>query len=137
MPETAKELGLKVSHTNTTKRNGVGMRFPESFNTKGDERFDVHKSTHAATDYLKRINNKFNNWFLTLAAYNWGWGNVRQVTNFYEIQDFFEIADNIPKATKKYIYTTMAYHQILEHPYYKRYLQTPITPQDTPPSDQV
>ncbi|MDH5553532.1 MAG: transglycosylase SLT domain-containing protein, partial [Nitrosomonas sp.] len=41
-----------------------------------DERQDVIAATHAALDYLQALNNKFDDWNLALAAYNWGQGAV-------------------------------------------------------------
>ena len=38
----------------------------------GDERTDVQKSTVAAAKYLKFLYQKFHDWNLVLAAYNWG-----------------------------------------------------------------
>ncbi|MEY8876217.1 MAG: transglycosylase SLT domain-containing protein [Leptothrix sp. (in: b-proteobacteria)] len=43
-----------------------------------DDRRDVLASTRAALDYLARLNREFNDWRLSLAAYNWGEGNVRR-----------------------------------------------------------
>ncbi|WP_310463709.1 transglycosylase SLT domain-containing protein [Sphaerotilus sp.] len=44
-----------------------------------DDRRDVLASTRAALDYLGRLNKMFNgDWQLSLAAYNWGEGNVKR-----------------------------------------------------------
>lgn len=42
----------------------------------GDERTDVQKSTVAAAKYLKFLHQKFHDWNLVLAAYNWGSASV-------------------------------------------------------------
>jgi membrane-bound lytic murein transglycosylase D len=43
-----------------------------------DERLDLHKSTDAASSYLKKYYKKFNKWYLALLAYNCGEGNVAE-----------------------------------------------------------
>ena len=55
MPQTARRFGLTV-------------------NSEIDERFDVRKSTAAATAYLATLYGIFNDWPLALAAYNCGEG---------------------------------------------------------------
>jgi membrane-bound lytic murein transglycosylase D len=42
----------------------------------GDQRTDVQKSTRAAAKYLKFLYQKFHDWNLVLAAYNWGPASV-------------------------------------------------------------
>jgi peptidoglycan lytic transglycosylase D len=43
-----------------------------------DSRRDVVAATSSALDYLQTLNAEFNDWQLSLAAYNWGEGNVRR-----------------------------------------------------------
>jgi len=43
-----------------------------------DSRRDVVAATSSALDYLQTLNSEFNDWQLSLAAYNWGEGNVRR-----------------------------------------------------------
>lgn len=59
MPETARRFGLTV-------------------NAKLDERFDVEKSTAAATAYLALLYRTFHDWPLAIAAYNCGEGKMGQ-----------------------------------------------------------
>ncbi|MGC8824333.1 MAG: LysM peptidoglycan-binding domain-containing protein [Bacteroidales bacterium] len=60
-----------------------------------DERCDLYLSTDAACRYLKYLYSLFNDWQLTLAAYNGGPGEVRNAiarsggkTNFWELQPY-------------------------------------------------
>jgi membrane-bound lytic murein transglycosylase D len=59
MPETARRFGLTV-------------------NAHVDERFDVQKSTTAATAYLETLYAQFRSWPLALAAYNCGEGAMQK-----------------------------------------------------------
>lgn len=64
MPQTARRFGLTV-------------------NSNVDERFDVQKSTQAATRYLTYLYNIFQNWPLTIAAYNCGEGTMQKALQRY------------------------------------------------------
>lgn len=70
-----------------------------------DERRDYKKSTQAALNYLKDLNEIYKDWTLTLAAYNCGPGNVNKAirrakgkTGFWEIYEFLpsETRDLVP-----------------------------------------
>jgi membrane-bound lytic murein transglycosylase D len=55
----------------------TGRLFGLKQNDWYDGRNDIYKSTQAATTYLKQLSNLYNkDWFLALAAYNAGKGNI-------------------------------------------------------------
>ncbi len=56
----------------------TGKDFELKQNLFRDDRRDVLASTRAALDYLQRLYEKFGDWHLALAAYNWGQGNVQR-----------------------------------------------------------
>jgi membrane-bound lytic murein transglycosylase D len=56
----------------------TGKDFELRQNVFRDDRRDVLASTRAALDYLQRLYAQFGDWQLTLAAYNWGQGNVQR-----------------------------------------------------------
>ena len=55
---------------------GTGREFELHQNVFRDDRRDVLASTRAALDFLAKLHQRFGDWQLALAAYNWGPGNV-------------------------------------------------------------
>jgi len=70
-----------------------------------DERFDPTKSTIAYANYLKVLYNQFGDWYLALAAYNWGPGNVQRAVQRTGYADFWELyrRNVLPAQTKNYV----------------------------------
>ena len=56
----------------------TGESFDLKQNVFRDDRRDVLASTRAALDYLQKLHDRFGNWHLALAAYNWGQGSVNR-----------------------------------------------------------
>ena len=67
-----------------------------------DERRDIIKSTQAACEYLKEMNKLFDNWYLTIAAYNCGQGRVLRASKLHQTYDFWQM-HSLPKETRNYI----------------------------------
>ena len=57
-----------------------------------DERMDPIKSTHAAARYLKALYERYDDWYLALAAYNAGPGKVNTAIRRADSRDFWELA---------------------------------------------
>ncbi len=72
-----------------------------------DERRDPIKSTHAAAKYLTDLYDYFNDWFLTLAAYNCGRMRVLRAIRREETRDYWKLK-SLPRQTRNYIPTLMA-----------------------------
>src|SRR5262249_14539439 len=70
-----------------------------------DDRQDPEKSTKAAARHLKDLYNQFGDWYLAMAAYNSGPGNVQQAVHRTGYVDFWELykRDVLPKETKNYV----------------------------------
>jgi membrane-bound lytic murein transglycosylase D len=71
-----------------------------------DGRRDIYASTIAATTFLKELGEEFNgDYFLALASYNWGKGNVSKAIMRNEYQglptDYWSL--NLPKETSDYV----------------------------------
>ncbi len=67
-----------------------------------DERRDPIKATHAACEFLLDLNESFDNWYLTLAAYNAGGGRIRRATRTHQTFDFWQL-HSLPRETRNYI----------------------------------
>jgi len=99
MPETAREYGLRVDWW-------------------VDERADPERSTRAAVAYLRDLYHQFNDWPLTLAAYNAGPGRVHRALEQNNATTFWELCDAgaLPKETRGYVPTFYATLMIASDP---------------------
>jgi membrane-bound lytic murein transglycosylase D len=70
-----------------------------------DERFDPEKSSLAYARYMKQLYDQFGDWYLAMAAYNWGAGNVQRAVMRTGYADFWELYKRnvLPKETKNYV----------------------------------
>lgn len=70
-----------------------------------DDRLDPEKATRAAARHLKDLYTQFGNWYLAIAAYNCGPGNVSKAVERTGYADFFELRDRhvLPKETTNYV----------------------------------
>jgi membrane-bound lytic murein transglycosylase D len=84
-----------------SRANGYGLQR----NWWVDERQDPEKSTRAAARHLKDLYNEFGDWYLAMAAYNSGPGNVQQAVKRTGYADFWELykRDVLPQETKNYV----------------------------------
>jgi membrane-bound lytic murein transglycosylase D len=70
-----------------------------------DERFDPEKSSKAYALYMKTLYNQFGDWYLAMAAYDWGPGNVQRAVMRTGYADFWELyrRNVLPGETKNYV----------------------------------
>lgn len=70
-----------------------------------DERFDPEKSSRAYARYIKSLYNQFGDWYLAMAAYDWGPGGVQRAVQRTGYADFWELyrRNALPQETKNYI----------------------------------
>lgn len=83
MPKTARSLGLSLH--------------------PADERLDPDKNARAAARYLRYLHPKFNDWRLTLAAYNTGEGRVLGLMKRHKARTFDALARHLPAETQMYV----------------------------------
>jgi membrane-bound lytic murein transglycosylase D len=83
-----------------------------------DERFDPEKSTRAYARYMKFIYDQLGDWYLSMAGYDWGTGNIQRAVQKTGYADFWELykRNNLPGETKNYVPEILAAIIIANHP---------------------
>jgi membrane-bound lytic murein transglycosylase D len=84
-----------------------------------DERFDPEKSTRAYARYMKFLYNQLGDWYLAMAAYDWGAGSVQRAVQKTGYADFWELykRNNLPGETKNYVPEILAAIIIARNPH--------------------
>ncbi|WP_179403224.1 transglycosylase SLT domain-containing protein [Burkholderia guangdongensis] len=97
---------------------GTGRTYNLRQNMWQDERRDVLASTSAALDYLSRLHDMFGDWYLALAAYNWGEGNVQRAIARNQAAglptDYQSL--RLPSETRNYVPKLQAVKNLIAHP---------------------
>jgi membrane-bound lytic murein transglycosylase D len=84
MPQTARDLGLKVARGN-------------------DERKNYYKSTRAAALYLRDLYNELGDWLLVIAAYNSGTSNVYHAIRRSGSRNFWDLQYYLPAESRIHV----------------------------------
>ena len=96
----------------------TGESFDLKQNVFRDDRRDVLASTRAALDYLQQLHDRFGDWHLALAAYNWGQGNVNRAITRNQREGlptgYTDI--NMPLETRTYVPKLQAVKNIVARP---------------------
>ena len=87
-------------------------------NTYVDERFDPEKSTRAYARYMKYIYDQLGDWYLAMAAYDHGAGNIQREVEKTGYADFWELykRHELPTETANYVPEILAAIIIANHP---------------------
>ncbi|MFO8067373.1 MAG: LysM peptidoglycan-binding domain-containing protein [Bacteroidales bacterium] len=95
---------------------GTGRMYGLQVNSLVDERADVHKATEAACRHFKDLYNIYEDWFLAMAAYNAGPGNVnRAIRRAGGAKDFWAIRHFLPRETRNYVSAFIAATYVMEY----------------------
>ena len=83
-----------------------------------DERFDPEKSTRAYARYMKFLYNQLGDWYLAMAAYDHGAGNIQRAVQRTGYGDFWELykRHELPHETENYVPEILAAIIIANHP---------------------
>ena len=83
-----------------------------------DERRDVVAATDSALDYLEKLHSEFDDWYLALAAYNWGEGSVRRAiaANAKRGLPTDYLSLSMPAETRQYVPKLQAVKNIVNDP---------------------
>lgn len=78
-----------------------------------DERCNLFKSTESACKYLKELNRQFDDWFLSVAAYNMGASGIKQQIKVQGTDEFNSLY--LSEETQRYIFKIIAAKYIMEN----------------------
>lgn len=93
---------------------GLGM----SVNSLVDERRDPYVSTAKAVKYLSDLYNIYDDWYLAIAAYNCGMGNVNKALKRCSVEgkkDYWDIYFLLPKETRDYVPAFIAANYVMTY----------------------
>ncbi|MDX1365461.1 MAG: LysM peptidoglycan-binding domain-containing protein [Arenibacter latericius] len=115
---------------------GTGKMYNLDVSSYVDERSDPINSTKAASLYLKKLYNIFDDWDLALAAYNSGPGNVNKaIRRSGGYKNYWNIRRNLPRETAGYVPAFLATMYIFEfakeHGFEQKILERPYFETDT------
>jgi membrane-bound lytic murein transglycosylase D len=118
------ESGFQPKAVNRRSRAGGMWQFmPYDYyglkrNAYVDERFDPEKSTRAYARYMKFLYDQLGDWYLAMAAYDHGAGNIQHEVAKTGYADFWELykRHELPGETQNYVPEILAAIIIANHP---------------------
>lgn len=106
----------------------TGKQYGLKSTTLVDERFDPLKSTEAACQYLLDLYGRYKDWFLALAAYNAGPGNVNKaIARAGGVMDYWAICPYLPGETRNYVPSFIAANYVVN--YAREHNLYPVSPE--------
>ncbi|MEJ7625923.1 MAG: lytic transglycosylase domain-containing protein [Ferruginibacter sp.] len=80
---------------------------------KVDERYNVLKSTDAASRYLLEAYKQFGSWTSAAASYNCGKGGFNAQATFQQTKDYYGL--HLPEETNNYIFRILSFKHLFEN----------------------
>lgn len=81
-----------------------------------DDRRDFEKATRAAARHLRDLYNQFDDWYLSLAAYNAGAGRVGRAIKSLKTKDYWKLDKKLKRETRDYVPLYLAAMIIAKNP---------------------
>ncbi|UWX58448.1 transglycosylase SLT domain-containing protein [Chlorobaculum sp. MV4-Y] len=107
--------------------SGTGRMYGLQSSSFIEDRYDPTKATVAACKYLRDLYDMFGDWFLVLAAYNAGAGNVQKaIRRSGGAHDYWEIWPYLPQETRGYVPAFIAVTYVMN--YYREHNIRPAQP---------
>ncbi len=102
-----------------------------------DQRFDPVEATEAYAREIKADYDQMGDWYLAMAAYDWGAGNVQRAVQRTGYADFWQLyqRNNLPQETKNYVPIILAVTIMAKNP--KQYGLADLTPDPPLVTDTV
>jgi len=91
----------------------TGPGFGLEINNNIDERYNVMKSTDAASQYLKQAYNKFGSWTAAAASYNCGQGKYNEQSVFQRTKNYYDL--QLPEETNHYMFRILSFKYLVEN----------------------
>jgi membrane-bound lytic murein transglycosylase D len=120
------ESAFNPNALSVSRASGIWQFMPQTGKTFGltqnwwfDSRRDVVAATTSALDYLQKLNAEFDDWPLSLAAYNWGEGNVRRAVARNRARGLpvdFDSLTRVADETRNYVPKLQAVKNIIANP---------------------
>lgn len=95
---------------------GTGKEYGLKVTSLVDDRFDPMKETEAACQYLQSLYARYGDWFLVLAAYNSGPGNVNKaIIRAGGVKNYWAIWPYLPAETRGYVPAFIAVTYVMNY----------------------
>lgn len=95
---------------------GTGKAYNLNVTSLIDDRFDPVKATEAACQHLQDLYDTYGDWFLALAAYNSGAGNVNKaIRRAGGLKNYWAVWPFLPRETRGYVPAFIAVNYVMNY----------------------